>query len=272
MRTLTVSQENDNSFRITADGLDSGLLTRDEALGELARSIYATWHTSYLKPCSPRPAPVVTDALNEAERQQAKAWLKVANLLTRIAPGWATRAPSASDSALVWIMGVDSRIKALREEIAKLKAVPPSDMKLIASNAELIPGRQYWCKSKTHGDIELHRCYEEGDWKYLGRSRIWAMDDNNQALDRWHIVGPVPEVGPINFDDYLQAEAPARAPAVDTLVEVRNTIFDEWILRYSAGTFKDNKLYCWDYGATSKTTTRYCSWVQWRYPANKKEN
>lgn len=240
MPALTLSQVNDQQFRVTADGLDTGLLTRDEALGELARSIYATWHTSYLKPCSPRPAPVVTDALNEAERQQANAWLGVANLLTTIAPGWVLQAPSAAESARVYISAMDNRIITLREEVARLKGLDNERAvtawrKIIDVLDEVCPG-----------------------WKKLTGS-IHYSDSAVQAIKNLATKAVV-------IDPTIVKPPVRECPPVDTLVEVRNTNFDEWVLRYSTGAFKDNKLSCWDYGATSKTTTRYCSWVQWRLP------
>lgn len=78
-------------------------------------------------------------------------------------------------------------------------------MKQITSNAELIPGNHYWCRDKRYGDVTLQECNQESypneQWKYLGR-RIWAMDDNNQALERWDIVGPLPKPA-INFDEFV---------------------------------------------------------------------
>ena len=66
-------------------------------------------------------------------------------------------------------------------------------MKLIKTNSELVIGRHYWCQNKEKpNDIELHKCRAGvSGWLYFGNN-IWAMDKNNQALERWNIVGPVP--------------------------------------------------------------------------------
>ena len=82
-----------------------------------------------------------------------------------------------------------------------LNAVKSVGMKHIKTNAELIVGCWYWVREKEKPNtISLLQCNSGGSpndpWKYIGtdgtQNRIWAEDNNSQALRRWDIIGPVP--------------------------------------------------------------------------------
>lgn len=82
-------------------------------------------------------------------------------------------------------------------------------MRIIKLNDDLIVGRKYWAREKTdNSKLCIVTCYEHDHWKYLQASlysdKFWAMDRNNQALDRWDILGPIAEQPTPNFDDYLK--------------------------------------------------------------------
>lgn len=77
---------------------------------------------------------------------------------------------------------------------------PEDPMRHIASNSDLIIGKWYWCRNKRTGCIALEQCRVEGGLKYMGDNCIWALDDNNQALKRWDIVGVA---APPDFDKYV---------------------------------------------------------------------
>lgn len=67
----------------------------------------------------------------------------------------------------------------------------------ITSNAELEPGEYYHCFGRHTGEHSIELCYAEREgMKSLGDKRTWAMDDNNQALAKWRIFGPIetPEI------------------------------------------------------------------------------
>ena len=73
-------------------------------------------------------------------------------------------------------------------------------MKKILTNDELEIGKEYWCKPKTTSfDPMVLRVGESSGIKYLGTNRIWASDNNNQALERYDIIGPIEYP---NFKDY----------------------------------------------------------------------
>jgi hypothetical protein len=67
----------------------------------------------------------------------------------------------------------------------------------ITSNDQLEVGEYYHCLEKRLGRdcLSIEQCKEDTGNKYLG-NRIWAKDDNNQALEKWFIWGPV-EIKPI---------------------------------------------------------------------------
>ena len=62
-------------------------------------------------------------------------------------------------------------------------------------------------------------------------------------------------------EEYKESEVDWSKVPVDTLIRVKENEIDEWVLRYFAK-YKDGKIYAWDYGCTSKTTS--CV-VIWRY-------
>lgn len=60
--------------------------------------------------------------------------------------------------------------------------------------AELVVGKDYWLVSKRYPDsapaISQCRSIESKGWKYFD-AHIWAMEDNNQAMEFFDIFGPV---------------------------------------------------------------------------------
>lgn len=79
-------------------------------------------------------------------------------------------------------------------------------MKLITSNKDLIVGIDYWVMEKR---LHLNKarkpvmvtCKEQSGCKHL--NGFWAQDDNSQALERWHIVGPITPIDMPWFPDYV---------------------------------------------------------------------
>ncbi len=65
-------------------------------------------------------------------------------------------------------------------------------MNEIKNNSELEVGKYYHCYLNSTGHHSIHKCY--GDYaepKYISNNRIWADDGNNQALEKWKILGPI---------------------------------------------------------------------------------
>lgn len=93
-------------------------------------------------------------------------------------------------------------------------------MKKITNNDELEVGKEYWCKFKTSKSMpQLFKVGEQGGWKYIG-SRIWATNENNQALEKFDIIGPVEYP---NFDDFkTQAEIDEDFRVIKLGVDGRN--------------------------------------------------
>lgn len=62
-------------------------------------------------------------------------------------------------------------------------------MKLITDVEELIVGEHYWLVSKRYnnevvlGDYKPSKCF---------LNRVWTYKENNQGMEHWHIIGPVP--------------------------------------------------------------------------------
>lgn len=93
-------------------------------------------------------------------------------------------------------------------------------MKQIKTNSELITNSFYWCREKKKPNtINLIQCKSANnihDAKYIDVNHytymnandniIWAMDNNNQALERWDIVGPVPELNEHSFMEIIKNE------------------------------------------------------------------
>lgn len=70
----------------------------------------------------------------------------------------------------------------------------------ITTNADLEVGRYYHCFDKSTIAHAIHQCHrKEADAPKFLAGRIWADDNNNQALERWRIYGPIdpPNVGGI---------------------------------------------------------------------------
>jgi len=70
-----------------------------------------------------------------------------------------------------------------------------TDIPRIESNDQLEVGEHYHCFDRVTAKYSVEKCSDEGE-KYLAR-KIWATDDNNQALERWDIYGPIkpPSIG-----------------------------------------------------------------------------
>lgn len=70
----------------------------------------------------------------------------------------------------------------------------------ITTNADLEIGRHYHCFHRTTIEHSILTCKNDGgmDMKFFGK-RIWADANNNQALERWRIYGPIdpPNIGGI---------------------------------------------------------------------------
>ena len=63
----------------------------------------------------------------------------------------------------------------------------------ILENSQLEVGKYYHCYTKTTGRHSIELCKDgvcAGEPKYLA-NRIWADDNNNQALGLWDIYGPI---------------------------------------------------------------------------------
>ncbi len=62
----------------------------------------------------------------------------------------------------------------------------------IKTNDLLIIGRYYHCFDKTNGTHSIHECRtDDGITNYISNNHIWASNDNNQALTKWRIFGPI---------------------------------------------------------------------------------
>ena len=82
----------------------------------------------------------------------------------------------------------------------KAHAVPEDPMRHITNNDDLVCWQWYWCRNKRTGVITLEQCRVDSGFKYIGDHCIWAMDDNNQAMKRWDIIGIAT---PPDFDKYV---------------------------------------------------------------------
>ena len=65
----------------------------------------------------------------------------------------------------------------------------------ILKNEDLIPEEYYWCISKKipNARLQLLGCSLTPNGNKMIGSRIWAMDENNQALEKYDIYGPIPK-------------------------------------------------------------------------------
>ena len=65
-------------------------------------------------------------------------------------------------------------------------------MKKILKNEELMVGEYYWCKQKdTIFDPTIEQVGKIQNIKYVGHGHIWAHNQNNQALNKWDMYGPL---------------------------------------------------------------------------------
>ena len=67
-------------------------------------------------------------------------------------------------------------------------------MKRILTNDDLEIGEYYWCKYRGKiADLwTIEQVQQTHNMKYIG-SHIWATDDNSQALEKYIIIGPIPQ-------------------------------------------------------------------------------
>jgi len=64
-------------------------------------------------------------------------------------------------------------------------------MREITENSQLEAGRHYHCFNRQYtSQHSIVESREDEGRLYLG-NRIWAFDDNSQALPRWRIFGPI---------------------------------------------------------------------------------
>lgn len=93
-------------------------------------------------------------------------------------------------------------------EIPKCWPTTAFDIKHIKTVSELEVGKEYWLVSKLYADavpkISQCRIIDAQGWKYFD-AHIWAVEDNNQAMENFDIFGPVPERLPPDFDKLKNA-------------------------------------------------------------------
>jgi hypothetical protein len=79
-------------------------------------------------------------------------------------------------------------------------------IRLITDPTQLEAGRDYWMRGKTLDVTFIATCREDDSCnkKYFG-NYIWAEPDNNQAMERFEIYGPLPTVVPPDFEALKQA-------------------------------------------------------------------
>jgi len=67
----------------------------------------------------------------------------------------------------------------------------------VTENAQLEAGKHYHCFCKHTFQHQIHECKSDEDGGLFLGSRIWATDNNNQALEKWVIYGPIapPNIG-----------------------------------------------------------------------------
>jgi len=66
-------------------------------------------------------------------------------------------------------------------------------MKKIKSHKDLEIGKYYFCKSKgfPQSEVRIMKVGEISGRKYIGDNRIWAMEGNDQATEKYKIMGPI---------------------------------------------------------------------------------
>lgn len=74
----------------------------------------------------------------------------------------------------------------------------------IVQNDALEVDRHYWVRDKETGEISIVLCGKNALGKYLNvgthmSTNIWAFDGNDQAFDRWEIIGPIPRLTDSTF-------------------------------------------------------------------------
>lgn len=65
------------------------------------------------------------------------------------------------------------------------------EMKHVLDPKDLIVGREYWLRDKETGEAHISLLIPDED-RYYFDFRIWAYPENNQAMQRWDIFGPIP--------------------------------------------------------------------------------
>lgn len=85
--------------------------------------------------------------------------------------------------------------------------LPSEQMRHITDPKELMVGREYWVVEKLTGKFRIETLQERDNRAFFGM-HIWAIEGNNQAMDRWDVFGPIPERQPPDFNA-LRAQNPS---------------------------------------------------------------
>ena len=113
------------------------------------------------------------------------------------------------------------------------------NMKFITDVTTLIPGRQYWLVDKKTNALCISECMSDNHHLYF-EGRIWAETDNNQAMDRWKIYGPVPVTEPPDFAAIEKADEqgiPAELQSMPISQEPKYGIRDNRLFNRISGEF-----------------------------------
>ena len=107
---------------------------------------------------------------------------------------WAVTGSTITDARGMTVAKLTALDMANAELIVKCVNVD-ADIKYITNVDDLVVGSEYWLVSKLYSDtvpkISQCRSIDAQGWKYFD-ANIWATEDNNQAMENFHIYGPVP--------------------------------------------------------------------------------
>lgn len=86
-----------------------------------------------------------------------------------------------------------------------------SYMKKITNPDDLEVAREYWLRDKQSGVVRRGICGDYDSWKYItyisangGGDKFWANQSNNQAMEKWDIIGPIPDLIPPFEEMFLE--------------------------------------------------------------------
>lgn len=87
-----------------------------------------------------------------------------------------------------------------------------SSMKKITNPDDLEVAREYWLRDKQSGVVRRGICGDYDSWKYItyisanggGGDKFWANQSNNQAMEKWDIIGPIPDLIPPFEEMFLE--------------------------------------------------------------------